>query len=118
MENGKCHQLGEGELVLPLCRPILHEVSLGRQKSPLLPAVIQPLVVDNVASSGQAAQELDRTTDLGNEGTGNGEMGNEGMGNGEMGNEGTEKWGMREWGRRERGMEKGGMREWGMEKWE
>ena len=83
MENGKCHQLGEGELVLSLSGPVLHEVSLGRQKSPLLPAVIQPLVVDNVASSGQAAQELDRTTDLGNEGTGNGEMGNEGTGNGE-----------------------------------
>ena len=61
--------------MLSLSGPVLHEVSLGRQKSSLLPAVIQPLVVDNVASSGQAAQELDRTTDLGNEGMGNGEMG-------------------------------------------
>ena len=74
--------------MLFLSGPIFHGVSLGSQKSSLLPAVIQPLVVDNVASSGQAAQELDRTTDLGNEGTGNGEMGNEGTGNEGTGNEG------------------------------
>ena len=62
--------------MLSLSGPIFHEVSLGSEKSSLLPAVIQPLVVDNVASSGQAAQELDRTTDLGNKGMENGEIGN------------------------------------------
>ena len=103
--------------MLFLSGPIFHRVSLGSQKSSLLPAVIQPLVVDNVASSGQAAQELDRTTDLGNEGTGYGEMGNEGMGNGEMGNEGT---GNGEMGHEGMGNGEMGMREWGMEngEWE
>ena len=90
--------------MLSLCGPVFHGVSLGSEKSSLLPAVIQPLVVDNVASSGQTAQELDRTTDLGNEG-----MEKWGMRERGMGNEGMGKWGMRERGMRERGMGNEGM---------
>ena len=36
---------------------VLHEVGIGRQESSLLPAVTQPLVVDDVAAPRQTAQE-------------------------------------------------------------